>query len=277
MHWDVDGRSQKVMKEIAAAVKNADKLILATDPDREGEAISWHILRILEERKALKKGRSGRAGDLQRRHQAVRSRCVQGATRNRRPAGGGLSGPPGAGLPRRLHALAGAVAQAARRPLGRTRPVGGTPAGVRPRGRDRGLQDRRVLDHRGHPGDRQGRGVPRPPLCHRRHGPEEARPQGRGLCHRDQGRHRERRLPRRPRREEGGEAQSLRALRHLDLADGRLAQARLLGQADHAARPAPVRGRRHRRRDRGSHHLHADRRRHHHSGGDQLHPRLDRA
>jgi len=56
MHWDVDGRSAKVMKEIAAAVKNADKLILATDPDREGEAISWHILRILEERKALKKG-----------------------------------------------------------------------------------------------------------------------------------------------------------------------------------------------------------------------------
>ena len=56
MHWDVDGRSQKVMKEIAAAVKGADKVILATDPDREGEAISWHILRILEERKALKKG-----------------------------------------------------------------------------------------------------------------------------------------------------------------------------------------------------------------------------
>jgi DNA topoisomerase-1 len=56
MHWDVDARSQKVMREIAAAVKNADKLILATDPDREGEAISWHILRILEEKKALKKG-----------------------------------------------------------------------------------------------------------------------------------------------------------------------------------------------------------------------------
>jgi DNA topoisomerase-1 len=56
MHWDVDGKSQKIMKEIAAAVKDADKLILATDPDREGEAISWHILRILEDRKALKKG-----------------------------------------------------------------------------------------------------------------------------------------------------------------------------------------------------------------------------
>src|SRR6185437_10276782 len=33
-----------------------DKLILATDPDREGEAISWHILRVLEEKRALKKG-----------------------------------------------------------------------------------------------------------------------------------------------------------------------------------------------------------------------------
>src|SRR5262252_2876109 len=54
MHWNVDDKSQKIMKEIAAAVKGADKLILATDPDREGEAISWHILRILEERKALK-------------------------------------------------------------------------------------------------------------------------------------------------------------------------------------------------------------------------------
>ena len=56
MHWDVDGKSSKVMREIADAVKTADKLILATDPDREGEAISWHILRILEDKKALKKG-----------------------------------------------------------------------------------------------------------------------------------------------------------------------------------------------------------------------------
>jgi DNA topoisomerase I len=56
MHWDVDGKAAKVMKEIADAVKQADKLILATDPDREGEAISWHILRILEQKRALKKG-----------------------------------------------------------------------------------------------------------------------------------------------------------------------------------------------------------------------------
>jgi DNA topoisomerase-1 len=56
MHWDVDGKSAKVIRDIAAAVKTADKLILATDPDREGEAISWHILRVLEEKRALKKG-----------------------------------------------------------------------------------------------------------------------------------------------------------------------------------------------------------------------------
>ncbi len=56
MHWDVDSRSAKVVKEIAAAVKKADKLILATDPDREGEAISWHLLQLLEQRRALKKG-----------------------------------------------------------------------------------------------------------------------------------------------------------------------------------------------------------------------------
>ncbi len=55
MHWDVDGKSQKIMREIADAVRGADKLILATDPDREGEAISWHILEILNQKKALKK------------------------------------------------------------------------------------------------------------------------------------------------------------------------------------------------------------------------------
>jgi DNA topoisomerase I len=56
MHWDVDPKSQKIMREIAEALKGADKLILATDPDREGEAISWHLLEILHQKKAIKKG-----------------------------------------------------------------------------------------------------------------------------------------------------------------------------------------------------------------------------
>ena len=54
MHWESDTRGAKTLKEITAAVKGSDKLILATDPDREGEAISWHILQVLEKRRALK-------------------------------------------------------------------------------------------------------------------------------------------------------------------------------------------------------------------------------
>ena len=57
MHWSQDDdRSRKVMKEITEAVKSASKLILATDPDREGEAISWHLMEVLAQRKALRKG-----------------------------------------------------------------------------------------------------------------------------------------------------------------------------------------------------------------------------
>jgi DNA topoisomerase-1 len=53
MHWDVEPKAAKRLEEIAKAVKGADKLILATDPDREGEAISWHVLQVLDRKKAL--------------------------------------------------------------------------------------------------------------------------------------------------------------------------------------------------------------------------------
>ena len=54
MAWDIDPQSNKRLKDIASAVKGAEKLILATDPDREGEAISWHVLEVLNGKKALK-------------------------------------------------------------------------------------------------------------------------------------------------------------------------------------------------------------------------------
>src|SRR4051812_1314267 len=54
MVWEVDSRAQSKITDIAKAVKGADKLILATDPDREGEAISWHILEVLKEKGLLK-------------------------------------------------------------------------------------------------------------------------------------------------------------------------------------------------------------------------------
>lgn len=54
MKWQLDARGSKQVSEIVRAVKGADKLILATDPDREGEAISWHVLETLNDKKALK-------------------------------------------------------------------------------------------------------------------------------------------------------------------------------------------------------------------------------
>ena len=54
MIWELDAASKKRVNEIAAAVKSADRLVLATDPDREGEAISWHLIEALTDKKALK-------------------------------------------------------------------------------------------------------------------------------------------------------------------------------------------------------------------------------
>ena len=53
MDWEVDAQSQKRIDAIAQAVSKGGKLYLATDPDREGEAISWHVLDILRNKKAL--------------------------------------------------------------------------------------------------------------------------------------------------------------------------------------------------------------------------------
>src|SRR3954463_12945405 len=54
MVWQVDPKAAKRLADIARAVKGAKTLILATDPDREGEAISWHVLEVLKEKHALK-------------------------------------------------------------------------------------------------------------------------------------------------------------------------------------------------------------------------------
>jgi DNA topoisomerase-1 len=54
MRWQNDAGKSKTITEIARSVKDADRVILATDPDREGEAISWHVLEILKAKKVLK-------------------------------------------------------------------------------------------------------------------------------------------------------------------------------------------------------------------------------
>ena len=54
MEWEVDSFSKKYLKEITDAAKDSSKIILATDPDREGEAIAWHVKEYLDEKKLLK-------------------------------------------------------------------------------------------------------------------------------------------------------------------------------------------------------------------------------
>ena len=54
MSWEIDGKSEKHVKAMTEAVRGADRLYLATDPDREGEAISWHVNEVLKSRRALK-------------------------------------------------------------------------------------------------------------------------------------------------------------------------------------------------------------------------------
>ena len=79
MRWEVDGKANKRLQEIGGAVKEADRVILATDPDREGEAISWHIHEILKQKKLLKDKRVDRVV-----FNAVTKEAVQEAMRNPR-------------------------------------------------------------------------------------------------------------------------------------------------------------------------------------------------
>ncbi len=54
MIWEIDSFSKKYLKEITDVAKESEKIILATDPDREGEAIAWHVKEFLDEKKLLK-------------------------------------------------------------------------------------------------------------------------------------------------------------------------------------------------------------------------------
>src|SRR5436305_7261415 len=87
MSWEVNGKSEKHVKAIAEAVRGADKLFLATDPDREGEAISWHVREVLKARRAL--GCRGQARRVQRRHPERGARRVSQPARDRQRTGRG--------------------------------------------------------------------------------------------------------------------------------------------------------------------------------------------
>ena len=141
MDWESDARGDKQVGAIAKALKGAETLYLATDPDREGEAISWHVRAMLEDKKALKGVEVHRITFNEITRNAVRY-AIGASARPRPAADRGLPGAPRAGLPGGLHAVAGAVAQAARQPQRRARAVGRAAPDLRARSRDRGVPAR---------------------------------------------------------------------------------------------------------------------------------------
>ena len=70
MEWDTYPDKAKQLKAITDAAKQADALILATDPDREGEAISWHVQEVLKKRRRSR--RVDERSSLQRHYQECR-------------------------------------------------------------------------------------------------------------------------------------------------------------------------------------------------------------
>ena len=243
MDWEVDAKSKKRLSDIAEAVKRADRVILATDPDREGEAISWHVLQVLKDKKVL------RDKPVQRVvFNAVTKQAVQDAMRHPREIDEPLVD---AYLARRaLDYLVGFTLSPV---LWRKLP------GARSAGRVQSVALRLVCDREAeierfrpqeywsivaHLRDAPPRGLHGAP---RRHGRPQARQarrrqsRRRGYCEAPAGRLG---LHRHIGRIEAAAAQSAAALHHLDPAAGSAAQARLRRKPHHADRPAPLRRRR---------------------------------
>ncbi len=268
MTWEIDPKSQKHVRAIAEALAEDDRLILATDPDREGEAISWHLLEALRKRRAVKKDT-----DVKRVvFNAITKAAVSKAMEAPRDIDAALVE---AYLARRaLDYLVGFTLSPV---LWRKLP------GARSAGRVQSVALRliveremeieafraaRVLDRQGRADDARRRRV-RGAAGHA--GGRQARPlrprrRGSGTGGR---RRRPRRRPaRRLGRGQAADPQPGAALHDLDAAAGGEPQARLRRAADHARGPAALRGR--------AHHLYADRRHRHGARSRAGRPRGDR-
>ena len=148
MNYAVIDKNEKHVDAIARAAAKADALYLATDLDREGEAISWHIAEILQTAQpARRQGAASRR--VFRDHAARDHRGGQPSAQDVARPGQRAAGAARARLSGRLQPVAGAVAQGPARPVGRARAVAGAAHDRRARGGDRSVQGARILDDPG--------------------------------------------------------------------------------------------------------------------------------
>ncbi len=155
----VDARKKKVVADLKAKLRSADELLLATDEDREGEAIAWHLVQELKPTVPVRRMVF---------HEITRPAIERALARDARDRRVARRRPGGAPHPRpalRLRGLAGALAQSHARPVGRPRPVGRDTARRRARARADRIRRGRLLGRRRHL--RSGR-VHRPPRLPRR-------------------------------------------------------------------------------------------------------------
>ena len=272
MDWQSDQRGEKQVGAIAKALKGASTLYLATDPDREGEAISWHVKAMLADKKALKGVKVRRITFNEITRSAVRA--AMAAPRD-------LDQPLiEAYLARRaLDYLVGFTLSPV---LWRKLP------GSRSAGRVQSVALRLICEREAEieafrareywtveadfttPGGApftarlthlEGKKLEQFDLPNEAHGDARQAAVEAGRFH--VGSVEKKRVRRNP----------LRAVHHLDAAAGGVAQAGLRRAADHAAGAAALRRRRDRRRDDRPDHLHADRRRADGARGDRRDPR----
>ena len=239
MIWEIDPKAAGRLNDIAKAVKGADKLILATDPDREGEAISWHVLEVLKEKRALKDQEIERVV-----FNAITKQAVTDAMKHPRKIDGALVD---AYMARRaLDYLVGFTLSPVlwrklpgARSAGRVQSVA-LAARLRPRARDRKVRAARILVAGGDAGDAAQRDLRGAPGRRRR----QEDPASRHRLRRGSGRaeegNRGGELHRHDGRGKARAPQPLRALHHLDPAAGSEPQARLCAGAHHAHRAAAL-------------------------------------
>ena len=136
MRYEVQEKNQKHVDAITKAAKDAEAIYLASDPDREGEAIAWHIGEILRKKSLLKDKALHRVVFTEITPKAINA-CRRTPAPDRRRPGRRLSGAPRAGPSGRLQPVTGAVAQDQERPVGRPRAIAGPAPDLRARGRNR--------------------------------------------------------------------------------------------------------------------------------------------